>query len=132
MWTIFQLTLADNLRSLRFQLSLVILLIFFIGNGLIYTWKGERVGIENEQIAAASEKVYESIETVSDAVGKRYRILSYQTGTEFMAEAGSDWFSYALNLTPRPRATSGSDRRAEQTGGCAASKSSTGSSSCAT
>ena len=92
MWTIFQFTLADNLRSLRFQLSLVILLAFFIGNGLVYTWKGERVSTENEQVATAGEKVYESIETVSDAVGKRYRILSYQTGTDFMAEAGSDWF----------------------------------------
>lgn len=101
MWTIFQFTLADNLRSLRFQLSLVILLAFFIGNGLVYTWKGERVSIENEQVATAGEKVYESIGTVSDAVGKRYRILSYQTGTEFMAEAGSDWFRYALNLTPQ-------------------------------
>ena len=49
MGAIFQLTLADNLRSLRFQLSLVILLLFFIGNGLVYTWKGERVAIENEQ-----------------------------------------------------------------------------------
>ena len=107
MGAIFQLTLADNLRSLRFQLSLVILLLFFIGNGLVYTWKGERVAIENEQVAAAGEKVYASVETVSDAVGKRYRILSYQTGTEFIAEAGSDWFPYALNLTPRTQGWQG-------------------------
>jgi ABC-type transport system involved in cytochrome c biogenesis permease component len=100
MGPIFFLTLADNLRSLRFQLSLVLLLVFFVGNGLVYTWKGERVAVENEQVAAAGEKVYESIESVSDAVSKRYRIISYQTGTEFMAEAGSDWFQYALNLTP--------------------------------
>ncbi|MBT6146532.1 MAG: ABC transporter permease subunit, partial [Gemmatimonadetes bacterium] len=100
MWTIARLTLIDNLRSLRFQLSLVLLLIFFVGNGLVYTWKGERVMVENQQVAAAGEKVYESVETVADAVGKRYRILSYQTGTEFMAEAGSDWFLYALNMTP--------------------------------
>ncbi|MFP6642636.1 MAG: ABC transporter permease subunit [Candidatus Latescibacterota bacterium] len=97
MGAIFRLTLADNLRSLRFQLSLVLLLCFFVGNGLVYTWKGERVTIKNEQVAAAGEKVFESIETV----GKRYRILSYQTGTEFMAEAGSDWFQYALNLKPQ-------------------------------
>lgn len=101
MWTIAHLTLIDNLRSLRFQLSLVLLLVFFVGNGLVYTWKGERVAVENQQVAAAGEKVYESVETVSDAVGKRYRILSYQTGTEFMAEAGSDWFRYALNLSPQ-------------------------------
>ena len=42
MGAIFRLTLADNLRSLRFQLSLVLLLCFFVGNGLVYTWKGER------------------------------------------------------------------------------------------
>ena len=107
MWMIFQFTLADNLRSLRFQLSLVLLLAFFIGNGFVYTWKGERVDIENGQIAAAVEKVYESVETVSDAVGKRYRILSYQTGTEFIVEAGSDWFRYALNLTPRTQGYQG-------------------------
>ena len=100
MGPIFRLTLADNLRSLRFQLSLVVLLCFFVGNGLVYTWKGERLGIENEQVAAAGEKVYESVESVSDAVGKRYRIISYHTGTEFIAEAGSDWFDYALNLMP--------------------------------
>jgi len=101
MWAILQLTLAESLRSLRFQLGLLLLLAFFVGNGLVYTWKGERVAVENGQIAAAGEEVYESVETVSDAVGKRYRILSYQTGTEFMVEAGSDWFNYALNLTPQ-------------------------------
>ncbi len=101
MWAIARFTIIDNVRSLRFQLSLVLLVIFFVGNGLVYTWKGERVAIENQQVAAAGEKVYESVETVSDAVGKRYRILSYQAGNEFMAEAGSDWFAYALNLSPR-------------------------------
>lgn len=98
---ILLLTLADNLRSLRFQLSLVVLLGFFVGNGFIYSWKGERLAIENAQVAAAGDDNYAAIETLSDAVGKRYRILSYHTGTEFIAEAGSDWFPYALNLTPR-------------------------------
>lgn len=101
MGAIYRLTLADNLRSLRFQLSLVLLLAFFVGNGFVYVWKGERVAIENQQVAAAGEKVFESVTTVSDAVGKRYRIISWQTGTEFIVEAGSDWFPYALNLMPQ-------------------------------
>jgi hypothetical protein len=40
---IFLHQLQDNLKSLRFQISLLVLLFFFVGNGVVYTWRMERL-----------------------------------------------------------------------------------------
>lgn len=106
MGPIFALTVADNLRSLRFQLSLLVLLAFFIGNGVVYSWKGDRATIEEAQILGAAESAYQSVETVADAVDRNYRIISLPTGYEFIAEAGSDWYPYAYNVRPTTAASS--------------------------
>ena len=41
--------LHDHLKSLRFQVSLLVLLFFFVGNGVIYTWRMERLNKEVAQ-----------------------------------------------------------------------------------
>ncbi|MBW1881866.1 MAG: hypothetical protein JRJ84_26215 [Deltaproteobacteria bacterium] len=46
MATVFLHQLHDNLRSLRFQTSLIVLLLFFVGNGIVYTYKMDRAARE--------------------------------------------------------------------------------------
>jgi ABC-type transport system involved in multi-copper enzyme maturation permease subunit len=100
MWTIYSHQLLDNLRSLRFQVSLVVLLLFFVLNGLVYTMKTERLVAEDQMIEADNARRYEQAETVRDAVDSGFAVLNRPTGLEFMAEAGFNWFPASLWLTP--------------------------------
>ena len=100
MWTIFLLQLRDNQRSLRFQVSLVVLLLFFVCNGLVYTMKMERLIVEDQAIEAADERRYDQVGTVGEAVGNWYKILNQETGTEFIAEGGFNWFQSSLWVNP--------------------------------
>ncbi len=100
MWTVYQHQVADNLRSLRFQVSLVVLLLFFVCNGLVYTMKTERLMHEDQTIAADNTRRYEQVETLSGAVGSDYSVLNQATGSEFIAEAGFNWFPSSLWLSP--------------------------------
>ncbi|MFC1526443.1 ABC transporter permease [Candidatus Latescibacterota bacterium] len=101
MWTICRHQLGDNLRSLRFQVSLVVLLLFFVCNGLIYTMKVERLTSEDQTIEADNARRYEQVETLGSAVDNSYAILNRATGTEFIAEAGFDWFPSSIRISPR-------------------------------
>ncbi|MEW6752029.1 MAG: ABC transporter permease subunit [Candidatus Latescibacterota bacterium] len=100
MWTLFQHQLRDNLRSLRFQVSLVVLLLFFVCNGLVYSMKVERLTQEDRAIEADDARRYEQVRTVADAAQGTYRILDQERGTEFIAEAGFNWFQSSLWLSP--------------------------------
>ena len=93
--------LRDNIYSLRFQVSLVILLVFFAANGVIYAMKMDRLLAEDASIEAHDEGRYDRGETVRDAADNWYRILSPATGTEFITEAGFNWFGHAMWLSPR-------------------------------
>jgi ABC-type transport system involved in multi-copper enzyme maturation permease subunit len=104
--TIFLHQIHDNLRSLRFQVSLGILLLFFVANGVIYALKIDRLVAEDAQIQADLDRRLETIETLSDGVGNWYKILTPPAGTEFMAEAGFNWFQHALWLNPSTGETS--------------------------
>jgi ABC-type transport system involved in multi-copper enzyme maturation permease subunit len=99
--TIYLHQLRDNLRSLRFQVSLVVLLLFFVLNGLIYTMKTERLAVEDQMIEQSNADRYNQAETVNAAVSNGFTILSPPTGTEFIAEAGFNWFPETLWLTAR-------------------------------
>ena len=101
MGTILLHQLRDNLRSLRFQISLVVLILFFVLNGLVYTLKIERLVEESARIEAGTAEQYEGIETLRGAVQAWYRIVSPATGTEFIAEAGFNWLDHVMWLTPR-------------------------------
>ncbi len=108
--TIFLHQIHDNLRSLRFQVSLAILLLFFVANGIIYALKIDRLVAEDAKIQSDLDRQFETVETLSDGVGNWYKILSPATGTEFMAEAGFDWFQHGLWLNPGCRPTEESQR----------------------
>jgi len=92
--------LRDNLRSLRFQVSLVVLVLFFAASGVVYTMKLERLVAESARIQADDASRYENLETLRDAAGTWFRILSPPAGTEFVAEAGFDWFNHVMWINP--------------------------------
>lgn len=99
MGAIFLHQLHDNLRSLRFQASLVVLLLFFVGNGVVYTYKMDRVAKETAHTARGDEGRYEDVETLRQAVAKSYKIRAAESGSEFIIEAGSNWFPYGLEVS---------------------------------
>lgn len=101
MGAVFLHQLHDNLRSLRFQVSVAVLLLFFVSNGLIYAMKIDRLDQEDRMIDAAQEERYSRAETVGDAADDWFQIINRATGTEFIAEAGFNWFPAALWVTPR-------------------------------
>ena len=100
MGTVFLHQLHDNLRSLRFQVSLAVLVFFFAANGVIYTMKMARSGEQFARVSGLDEKRYERAETLSQAVDSWFKIRSPDLGIEFIAEAGSFWFAYARWLNP--------------------------------
>ena len=100
MGAIFLHQLRENLISLRFQISLVILLMFFGANGVIYTMKTGNLADEVTRITRLNEERYGRVETTADAASTSYKIRCAEVGTEFMAEAGSDWFRYAMYVNP--------------------------------
>jgi len=89
---IFVRQLYDNLRSLRFQLGLLALLLFFAINGFVYTWKMEQQVEEDARIEADVERIYEETQTVAQAAGRSFKVISRPRGTEFISEAGFNWF----------------------------------------
>ncbi len=91
--------LRDNLRSLRFQTSLIILLMFFVGNGVIYVHKMDRVAKETELTSRGDEGRYESVTTLRQAVSAQYKIRAPEAGIEFITEAGSDWFPFGMDVS---------------------------------
>ena len=99
MTRIFVRQLHDNLRSLRFQLGLVVLLLFFAANGFIYSWKMTQQIDEDARIHADVERIYEGTTTVGAAADQRFKILSEPLGTEFISEAGYNWFHDAMWVT---------------------------------
>ncbi len=107
MGPIFLHQLRDNLLSLRFQISLIILLMFFGANGVIYTMKTGNLSEEVARITKLNEERYGRVETTGDAAATSYKIRGAEVGTEFMAEAGSDWFRYAMYVNPASGAIPG-------------------------
>ena len=98
MGALFLHQLHDHLKSLRFQLSLLVVLLFFAGNGVIYAWKMERLSRETASIAAQHERQYADSRTLRQAVEQSYQVLCPALGTEFMAEGGFNWFADAYTL----------------------------------
>jgi len=92
MGAIFLHQLHDHLKSLRFQISLLVLLLFFGASGVIYTWKIDRLVEETARIETGNEQRFEELETLSQAARPWYRIITQALGTEFIAEGGFNWF----------------------------------------
>ena len=96
---IFLRQLHDNFRSLRFQLGLLALLLFFSVNGFVYSWKMEQQIEEDARILADVERTYDEITSVADLTNQRFKVLARPLGTEFISEAGFNWFHDAMWVT---------------------------------
>lgn len=102
MLTVFWHQLHDHLISTRFQLSLLLLLVFFAANGVVYTWKLDRLQREMAVTAAGYEEVYEQVRSVDQAVRQRFRVLgSRLLGSEFIVDGGVDMLATAMNVATR-------------------------------
>ena len=91
MLIVFLHQLHDHMISLRVQLILLLVLLFFAVNGTIYSWRMETQGAVDTQLRAAVSRRYDGVETVRDAASAGYRVANEPTGTEFIAEGGFDW-----------------------------------------
>ena len=100
MLIVFLHQLRDHLKSLRLQVGLLVVLVFFAANGLVYSWKVQRVEVEEVTIRAANERRYEGITSVPDATGRWYRVNNRPLGSEFIAEGGFYWYGDQCTLTP--------------------------------
>ena len=98
--TVFRHQLLADLRSLRFRAGLAVLLLAFAANGLIYAVKTANLAEEAARIAEINEERYGWVESPGQGVAAFYKIRGSEVGTEFMAEAGSNWFMYAMVLDP--------------------------------
>ena len=67
MLEIFFHQLHDHLKSLRFQASLLALLVFFATNGALYVLKADRVLHEVERLDAENSRRYEQVSDLSSA-----------------------------------------------------------------
>ena len=92
--------LHDHLRSLRFQASLVVLLLFFVANGVLYTFKADRVDEETKRLESENNRRYEEVTDLGSAVDATYRFLLRPLGTEFISEGGAHWFYDTGFVTP--------------------------------
>ncbi|MCY3737351.1 MAG: ABC transporter permease subunit [Gemmatimonadaceae bacterium] len=98
--TVFRHQLLADLRCLRFRAGLAVLLLAFAANGVIYAVKTANLAEEAARINELNEERYGWIESPGHAVAAWYKIRGSEVGTEFMAEAGSNWFMYAMILNP--------------------------------
>ena len=98
--TVFRHQLLADLRSLRFRVGLAVLLLSFAANGVIYAVKTANLAEEAARVTEINEERYGWIESPGHAVAAFYKIRGSEVGTEFMAEAGSNWFTYAVVLDP--------------------------------
>ncbi|MFH1568863.1 MAG: ABC transporter permease subunit, partial [Gemmatimonadota bacterium] len=100
MWWIFRRQAYDNFLSLRFQLGLITVVLFFAVNGVVYTWRGQQLAEEDARIAADVEARYGGVTTVAQLAEARFTVLAQPRGTEFISEAGFNWFRDGLLVSP--------------------------------
>ncbi len=99
MLEIFLHQLHDHLKSLRFQLSLVLLIAFFAANGLVYGWKAERLVDEVGRVEAESARRFDGVSDPGGLLRTGYRIHMRPLETGFMVEGGQDWSSDTVYLS---------------------------------
>ena len=97
---IFLLQVQDNIKSFRFLVCLGTLLIFFIANGVIYTFKNETLHKEVGLIQKDVSDRYDRVKTLNAAVDNEYRLSMLPRGTEFIAEGGLFWFNDTAYINP--------------------------------
>ena len=124
---IFRQRLLDHLLSLRLQVGLVALVLLFVGNGVIYTWKYDRLRAAEPALQRSIEQRYERSTSVSAATGQTYQVVSDPFPALFIAEGGESWLGETFYVSPPREQTSlMPGASAAATTGCSATMPSTG------
>lgn len=92
MSVIYLQQLREHLVSFRVQISLGVVLLFFILNGVLGSLRVNVMQDDEPLLVRNVEEGYERVETLRDAVRFSFRTTNLPTGTEFMTEGGFDWF----------------------------------------
>ena len=107
MLTVYLHEIQTQMRSMRFQVSLLVRLLFFVANGVIYALKIERDVAEISRIDSEFAEKISEVSELNGAIGRWYRLTARSTGTEFITEGGANWFSdtYWVNAQSGNRST---------------------------
>jgi hypothetical protein len=107
MLTVYLHEIQTQMRSMRFQVSLLVLPLFFVANGVIYALKIERDVPEISRIDSEFAEKISEVSELNGAIGRWYRLTARSTGTEFITEGGANWFSdtYWVNAQSGNRST---------------------------
>jgi ABC-type transport system involved in multi-copper enzyme maturation permease subunit len=100
MGVIYLQQLREHFASFRVQISLGVVLLFFVLNGILSSLQVTKVQEDEPQIRRDVEAAYERVGSVDDMVGQSFRALNTPTGTEFMSEGGFAWFWGAVWVSP--------------------------------
>lgn len=83
--------LRDHLKSLRFQVSLAVVVLLFGLSGVIYVYKGAQLISDNAMVEAQGNRSFERMERLADVVGW-HRAVSTRLESEYITEGGANWF----------------------------------------
>ena len=78
--------LRDHLKSLRFQVSLAVVVLLFGLSGVIYVYKGAQLISDNAMVEAQGNRSFERMERLADVVGW-HRAVSTRLESEYITGA---------------------------------------------
>lgn len=91
--------LREHFASLRVQISLAVVLLFFALNGALSALRVAQLVQDEPLLRRDVEATYERVQTVASGAGAWLRLVNAPTGTEFMTEGGFNWFWGSVWLT---------------------------------
>jgi len=92
MGVIYLLQLREHFASFRVQISLGVVVLFFLLNGVLSSLRIVQTREDDVLLRHDIEGRYEWVETVADGASSWLRVANAPTGTEFMTEGGFNWF----------------------------------------
>lgn len=97
---LFLQQLADHLKSLRVQLSLVVVAALFAASGAVYAAKFLRIADLSPIVERDVERRYD-VADLNGLADSRLRLLNERLPTEFMTEGGGNWFGDSFQFEAR-------------------------------
>ena len=98
--TLYFHQLAEHLKSLRLQVSLVVVAGLFAASGGVYVYKYLRLADLSPIVQRDIERRYD-VDDLNGLVDSRLRLLNDRLPTEFMTEGGGNWFGDSFQLEAR-------------------------------
>lgn len=99
MSALFAYRLLDHLLSLRFQAGLIAVCLLFVANGVIYTWKYERLRAAEPSAQREVDRGFQDLGSVDQGASTRFLALSTVSPSLFISEGGESWFGETFYVT---------------------------------